>query len=377
MSADTVGGVLTFTTELVRGLGDDVEVVVATMGAPLQDDQRARLLAAGVVGVHDGGHALEWMSEPWSGVREAGRWLLELEARERPDVVHLNGYAHGALPWSAPCVLVGHSCVLSWWRAVHGTPAPVEWDRYRIAVGTGLRAADAVIAPTAAMLAELRDLYGTWPGDASVIHNGWTNPGQGGCVHNKEPFVLSAGRMWDEAKNLISLDRAAAGLDWPVLVAGALHSPDGYHAAVSSARAVGPLGSAELALLRRRAAVFAAPARYEPFGLAILEAACDSCALVLGDIPSLRELWDGAARFVDPLDHRALHLALSELTRDTRQREQLGTAAARRAAQFGTDSMSAGYRELYGRLAYSPSPSPSPSWSGACASSSSWRGAWS
>ena len=34
------------------------------------------------------------------------------------------------------------------------------------------------------------------------------------------------------------------------------------------------------------------PARYEPFGLSILEAALSGCALVLGDLPSLRELWD-------------------------------------------------------------------------------------
>ncbi len=36
------------------------------------------------------------------------------------------------------------------------------------------------------------------------------------------------------------------------------------------------------------------PARYEPFGLSVLEAALSGCALVLGDIPSLRE--SGATR---------------------------------------------------------------------------------
>ena len=35
-----------------------------------------------------------------------------LERRLRPDVVHLNGYTHGALPWRAPVLVVGHSCVL-------------------------------------------------------------------------------------------------------------------------------------------------------------------------------------------------------------------------------------------------------------------------
>ena len=39
-------------------------------------------------------------------------------------------------------------------------------------------------------------------------------------------------------------------------------------------------------------------ARYEPFGLAVLEAAQAGMRLVLSDIPSFRELWDGAATFV-------------------------------------------------------------------------------
>ena len=36
----------------------------------------------------------------------------------KPDIVHLNNYVHAALPFRAPKLVVGHSCVLSWWRAV-------------------------------------------------------------------------------------------------------------------------------------------------------------------------------------------------------------------------------------------------------------------
>ncbi len=46
------------------------------------------------------------------------------------------------------------------------------------------------------------------------------------------------------------------------------------------------------------ATVFASMARYEPFGLAVLEAAQAGMRLVLSDIPTFRELWDGAAIFV-------------------------------------------------------------------------------
>src|SRR5690606_11601693 len=90
----------------------------------------------------------------------AGDWLLSLEREVRPDILHLNHYAHGDLPWRAPVLMVGHSCVLSWWQAVHREPAPAEWERYRNRVGDGLQGAALVVAPTHAMLAELDRHYG-------------------------------------------------------------------------------------------------------------------------------------------------------------------------------------------------------------------------
>src|SRR5687767_1129438 len=111
------------------------------------------------------------MEEPWSDVERAGAWLLELEAQLRPDVVHLNGYAHGKLPFRAPVICVGHSCVCSWWRAVHGEEAPDSWDRYRAEVRSGLDGASAIVAPTAFMLRELEREYGPFR-RACVIPNG-------------------------------------------------------------------------------------------------------------------------------------------------------------------------------------------------------------
>jgi glycogen synthase len=54
-----------------------------------------------------------------------------------------------------------------------------------------------------------------------------------------------------------------------------------------------------------RASIYALPARYEPFGLSALEAALSGCALILGDIPSLREVWLEAAPYVSPDDESA------------------------------------------------------------------------
>jgi glycosyltransferase involved in cell wall biosynthesis len=161
----------------------------------------------------------------------------------------------------------------------------------------------------------------------------------------KEPFVAGLGRLWDEAKNLEALDRAAAALPWPVLLAGSARGR-----ACRSARLLGRLGQEQIAELLGRAALFAAPARYEPFGMAALEAGLSGCALVLGDIPSLREVWDEAAVFVDPDEPDALADRLLRLIADPPALRAAGADARRRALSYSGVRMAAAYLRLYERL---------------------------
>src|SRR4051812_5185992 len=100
MTADTIGGVWTYALELARSLvSENIQVSLATMGAPLSPAQRAAAAAVDSLRVYESHYKLEWMDQPWQDVREAGEWLLDLERTLLPDLIHLNGYAHGALPW--------------------------------------------------------------------------------------------------------------------------------------------------------------------------------------------------------------------------------------------------------------------------------------
>jgi glycogen(starch) synthase len=338
VTTDTVGGVWTHALDLARGLaGARVDVVLATMGARLRADQRADADSVGLAALHESDFALEWMPAQWEAVDAAGEWLLDIAHGEWVDVVHSNSFTHGALDWMRPVVVAGHSCVVSWWRAVHGEDPPPEWDEYRHRISAGLRAADAAVAPTRAMLHELQRAYGV---TGMVIHNGSSVPE---ATRDKEPFILAAGRMWDRAKGLDLLDRAAASIPWPVLAAGAGGS-------ATAVRTLGQLPRRELTALRERASVFVAPARYEPFGLGILEAARAGCPLVLADIPSLRELWTDAAIFVDPADTRALHEQLAALIADADARTRLGHAARLRARRYTVERMARAYSALYQRV---------------------------
>ncbi|MGQ0562687.1 MAG: glycosyltransferase family 4 protein, partial [Gemmatimonadota bacterium] len=162
MTADAVGGVWTYALELANALAPhDAETTLAVMGpaptaAQLENARRCPALT-----VRHRKFRLEWMDDPWRDVQQAGSWLLDIASRMRPDVVHINGYTHAALPWSAPVIVAVHSCVLSWWRGVHGSGAPPCYEQYRCSVQKGLHAADRVVAPTRAILSAVESHYGT------------------------------------------------------------------------------------------------------------------------------------------------------------------------------------------------------------------------
>lgn len=345
MTADTVGGVWSYALELASGLARyGIEVILATMGSPPNAEQRREIRRVRNVSLFESSYKLEWMESPWSEVDEAGEWLLSLEETLAPDVIHLNGYAHGALPWQAPCCVVAHSCVLSWWEAVRKKQLPAEYRQYRERVRKGLAAASLVVAPSQAMLRSLEKHYLPLPG-ARVIHNARSRKQY--KAGKKGEFILSAGRVWDDAKNLGTVAKVAPSLAWPVYIAGEEKHPEGGTLIVGNVSRLGRIAPWELADWLEQAPIFAHPARYEPFGLSILEAAMSRCALVLGDIPSLRELWDGAAVFVQPDDTEGLKAALQELCTDHFHRERMAGEAQERSLSFSLEKMSAQYMDVY------------------------------
>lgn len=349
MTSDAVGGVWTYSVELCRGLREyDVEVHVASMGPSPTPAQRAELVSAGAT-FHESNYALEWMDEPWREVDMAGRWLSALAREIRPDLVHLNGYCHAALPFEAPVCVVAHSCVLSWWAAVFGERAPERYDEYRRRVSAGLRAAACVVGPSFALLDALRSCYGELR-RTRVIPNGIAALPPSTGRREKANLIFACGRIWDRAKNLECVAESARDLAWPVRIAGSQAETSGASIERSGARLLGPLTPLEVRAELERAAIFVHPALYEPFGLAPLEAARHGCALVLGDIPSLREVWSDAAIYVAPTDRTALADSLKALIDSPDAVAELGARARTRAAEYTDERMAFAYRSLYEEL---------------------------
>ncbi len=295
ITTDAVGGVWRYAVEVAAGLaGLGGKVILVTMGPPASPAQRAEALAIEGLTFIETGLPLDWTAESEAALDAASARLCEIAADAGARSVHLHAPALvGSAPWPVPVVAVVHSCVATWWRAVRGggaLPPDLAW-RAR-ATAAGLRRADAAVAPSRAFADAVEAEYGVQ--GIGVVHNGrrpvpYTAP--------TERAVLAAGRLWDEGKGMAALDGAAARLGAPVRAAGAVQGPGGI-ASFDHLDLLGTLDETGMARARARATVFAAPSRYEPFGLAVLEAAQAGQALVLSDIPTFRELWEGAALFV-------------------------------------------------------------------------------
>jgi glycosyltransferase involved in cell wall biosynthesis len=345
MTADAVGGVWTYATHLARALAErGCRVRLVTLGPSPRPDQIDALRRIPGIDVEVTDLALEWMDPEARDFSRVLAHLLDLERRFEPDVVHLNGFREAVALWQAPVLVVAHSCVRSWWRACHGAePSEPRWLTYAANVRAGLAAAHAWVAPSGAFRDEIEALY-TTPRAGRVIYNGIDAPPE---TPVKEPFILAAGRFWDAAKNVSALAAVASHLSWPVRIAGEMSAPVLSEARPAAPEFLGALPYREMRRQMRRAAIFAAPCVYEPFGLGVLEAAGSGCALVLSDIPSFRELWNGAAVFIDPHDAAGITAALRGVCEDADLRQSLQQAAARRARRYSLAAMADAYLQTY------------------------------
>ena len=343
MTTDNLGGVWTFSTDMAQGLKKlGIEVVLAITGNPLSFTQKEKL-----EGVEYFFYPFrqEWMDDAWEDVEMAGRWLTEINELVRPDLVHLNTYSWGNLNWDVPVVMTLHSCVLSWWEAVKKEPAPEKWSFYKENVASGMYAADVLTAPSRTMLKAAEAHYGPFS-NARVIYNG--RESSQFAKAEKEPFVFSMGRLWDDAKNIRRLLEAAKDIRHAVYIAGD-QPPELPAEQPGNVHFTGLLNQKEIAGWLSKAAVYALPVRYEPFGYTFLEAAFAGCALVGGNIRSMHEIWgDDAMLFADPDDPGQLAKLINHLFENEEEINRLSAASLQKAQnQYSLEKMLEEYKELY------------------------------
>ncbi len=346
LSTDTVGGVWDHSLTLAAALIErGHRVMLAVIGRA--DRLRDRSLPAGVE-LRCRDFPLEWMPGAGGSTEPAARWLAELAREWRADVAHLNQMAYSARDTGIPTVVVAHSDVLSWFSEVRGERPGPEWDGYTARVREGLLGADVVAAPSRYQAGLLERHFGRRVD--RVVHNGTHVPAPA-APPTRERVVISAGRAWDQAKGMALLDRALVllGEDAPAAhVFGSLSQPGGTSFHASRLRCEGNVPPERLGEWMERAAVYVGASLYEPFGLAPLEAALHGCPLVLSDIGSFRELWDGCAIFFRCGSADALADTLRDALADPELTTSLAEAARERArTHYSVNAMTEGYLALY------------------------------
>jgi glycogen(starch) synthase len=352
MGTEAVGNPWFLSLDLCRALEEHgIEVVLVVMGRKLSEEQRRAARQIASVTLEEHPLRVEWMDDPWDDVAKAAEVLLALERRDTPDIVHLHGYAHAALPFQAPVVISAHTDLLGWWEATRRDATPRAFDVYRERARLGLRAAAAVVSATRAEFSELTRRVGPCS-NPKVIPIGCDT--RLFAPDTKEELILSASRSWDGVRNLELLQTACDRLRWPVYAAADDTRPPATtprpEAPDSGVRSLGYLSRSGLAEWLGRAAVYALPGSIDPSGLSVMEAALAGCAMVLGETEPLREVWTDAALFVandDPVD---LTAALNRLSEEPELRHSLGERAHERARGFGMSSSARAYLALYEEL---------------------------
>jgi hypothetical protein len=333
MTVDAVGGVWRYAMDLAEGLGRrGVSVVLAGLGPKPSDNQSSEAQRiAPLVWLRS---PLDWTVENEAELDGLAAELAAVAQEHDVDLIHLNAPSQ-ACGFELPCplVVVSHSCVVTWFHAVRGEAPPPAWRWQERRNRQGFERAHAAIAPSGSHARMLEDCYGPIAG-LEVVHN---SARMAPSSATREHFVFAAGRWWDEGKNAAVLDDAPLLCGRPIFAAGPTLGPNGQSVSFGSAIGLGEIPGEEVRALMARAAVFVSPSLFEPFGLAALEAAQAETPLVLADIPTYRELWDGAARFFPPRHAPALAAILDELLADERLCRRLGRAARRRAQQYSAE----------------------------------------
>jgi len=356
VTADTVGGVWTYTRELVSGLvSKGFEVVLVSFGNIPSAEQTQWMQGLPGLDFRPTAFKLEWMQDCEEDLRASAEYLEAVADETRPDLLHLSQFYYGGLKCDAPRVVVAHSDVVSWWVAVHGCEPPDSaWIRsYRRIVQHGITSATAVVAPSHWMLNQIGRYYAQ-PTQASVIYNGRT-PSLFCSSQTKDKLITTVGRLWDAGKNAALLLKEK--MPWPVCVVGPDKQPGaeadslGQHKSRLGVQFVSEQNEEQLSELLSRTAIYAAVSRYEPFGLAPVEAALSGCAIVASDIESFREIWGNAAVFFRNHDPAGLRDAVTRLAEDPVFRQICSRRAYDHARRwFTAERMVQQYVTLYTKL---------------------------
>jgi glycosyltransferase involved in cell wall biosynthesis len=272
----------------------------------------------------------------------------------RADVIHVPDRMPVLATFGPPLVVTVHDVA----EYDHPDAFGSLQRRYRRLILDGqLRRARRLVTPSEFSAQRLRRVRPSAAARTSVVHSG---PGldpateaAAPAIAIPTPFFLCLGAV-QRHKNLPRVIRAFRGLaarSAGLVVVGADHNDrDAVSRAAAGDRRIVRLpnaSDAEVAWLYRHAVALLFASEYEGFGFPIVEAMAFGCPLLTSDRGAMRELADGAALLVDPLDEPAIRTALARLLDDRALGTHLAEAGRERAARFSWVRAASGMLSVY------------------------------
>ncbi len=332
MTSDTQGSVWSYSLELSRALsGHGIRVSLSTFGHALSKEQRRDAARVPRLALFESELPMAEVTNAVTDFTKSHTFLTELEHKLKPDIIQLNEFNFGSLRFKAPVVIVAHS---------EGSPSTSAsiWQMRRELTPI-LQSADLVIFPTRAALEEAKLAYQlTTPCKVIPYFRRIADY----RTASKQRYVFSAGDRNDAAAVMTAIEAAAGELHWPVISM----QERGITGGVPSRPGARPL-SPRIADQLSKAAIYCQPAPDQRADISVLEGALSRCALVIADVPGLRENWNNCALFVPQNDTEILKRNLQMLIADDKLREEFALRAFERAKEFSPDRCIDDYLDAY------------------------------
>ncbi len=338
-------GIGTYLSHLLAGLAASPELSLTVIARAGHEDRLheltpgARLLTCGAAGY---------------SLAEQVR-LPALLARERLDLVHL---PHYTVPMVMPCrfVVTVHDVIHLYYPPSRRPMWALSY--LRVVLRSALRRARCVITPSRASRRDLVKLFGADPRRLKVVPEGvdrefGVRPPTDRLEALKEryrlrpPLVLVVGNDKPH-KNLDFVLRAyhhavrRHRIPGQLVLVGAgdrLRERAARLGLGDRVRCLGRVPGADLQAVYHMAAVLLHVSLYEGFGLPILEAMGAGLPVITSNLGAMRELGEGAARLVNPLDLEEVAAALERVLVDDPLRRRMVEAGRRRAEKMTWGTM--------------------------------------
>ncbi len=219
---------------------------------------------------------------------------------------------------------------------------------------------DRVIAVSQSTKNDLTQYFDVDGGKIQVVHNGVEEAFRQRLPSEElqrwlrnlgieQPYLLFVGnpkphKNLDNVVKAYARARHLANLDAPLICVGArtgsefkIRQRAQYLGIPDKVRILGHVAQEALPAIYQGASLFLYPTLYEGFGLPVVEAMASGVPVITSNTSALKEIAEGYAYLVDPLDIEGMAKAIANVMGDPERRARLAELGAKRSADFDWD----------------------------------------